>query len=180
MTSVKRPSTAKRSETVTVRLDPKLRYLAEIAARKHRRTLSSYIEWAIEDSLRNVQLDNRSLSMADEAENLWDVDDADRFARLALQHADLLTHDEQIRWKLIRESGAFWLGHYGKFPPHRFIWAVDENSMRFDILRQHWATIVEAAETGDASKMPIWRMTREQPEAKKAPNFDDMEDDIPF
>jgi hypothetical protein len=36
-----------RSETVTVRLDPKLRYLAELAARLHRRTLSSYIEWAI-------------------------------------------------------------------------------------------------------------------------------------
>ena len=30
-----------RSETVTVRLDPKLRYLAELAARIHRRTLSS-------------------------------------------------------------------------------------------------------------------------------------------
>ena len=36
-----------RSETVTVRLDPKLRYLAELAARLHRRTLSSYVEWAI-------------------------------------------------------------------------------------------------------------------------------------
>lgn len=36
-----------RSETVTMRLTPKLRYLAELAARKHRRTLSSYIEWVL-------------------------------------------------------------------------------------------------------------------------------------
>ena len=36
-----------RSETVTVRLDPRLRYLAELAARLHRRTLSSYVEWEI-------------------------------------------------------------------------------------------------------------------------------------
>ena len=42
-----------RSETVTVRLDPKLRYLAELAARLHRCTLSSYIEWAINASLDN-------------------------------------------------------------------------------------------------------------------------------
>ena len=66
------------------------RYPNEIAAREHRRTLSSYIEWAIEDSLRNVQLDGRDLSMAEEAENLWDVDAADRFARLALQQVQIL------------------------------------------------------------------------------------------
>ena len=42
----------RKSEVVTVRLDPKLKYVAELAARRQRRTLSSYIEWAIEDSLR--------------------------------------------------------------------------------------------------------------------------------
>src|SRR6516165_4850387 len=46
-----------RSETVTVRLDPKLRYLGEIAARKQRRTVSSFIEWAIEDVLRRVSIE---------------------------------------------------------------------------------------------------------------------------
>ena len=35
-----------RTETVTIRLDPKLRYLTELAARKQRRTVSSFIEWA--------------------------------------------------------------------------------------------------------------------------------------
>ena len=45
-----------RTETVTVRLDPKLRYLAELAARVHRRTLSSYIEWAIKESLDKDEL----------------------------------------------------------------------------------------------------------------------------
>src|SRR4051794_21564371 len=45
-----------RSETVTVRLDPKLNYLCELAARAQRRTKSSFIEWAVADSLRNVIL----------------------------------------------------------------------------------------------------------------------------
>ena len=46
--------TPKRSEVVTVRLDPKLKYLAELAARKHRRPLSSFIEWAVEQSLSGL------------------------------------------------------------------------------------------------------------------------------
>ncbi|MDR2330278.1 MAG: hypothetical protein LBE58_11805, partial [Comamonas sp.] len=80
-----------RSETVTVRLDPKLRYLAELAARRQRRTVSSYVEWAIEDSLKHISLNvNSSGVLAEEAEALWDVDEADRFARLALRHPDLL------------------------------------------------------------------------------------------
>src|ERR1700674_1192834 len=89
-----------RSETVTVRLDPKLRYLAELAALKHRRTLSSFIEWAIEDTLHRVKLregderdGNSGTTVADDAEGLWDVDDAERFARLAFRYPELLTHE---------------------------------------------------------------------------------------
>jgi predicted HicB family RNase H-like nuclease len=46
----------RRSEVVTVRVDPKLKYLAELAARKQRRSLSRYVEWVIRQSL-NGQLD---------------------------------------------------------------------------------------------------------------------------
>ena len=49
-----------RSETVTVRLAPKLRYLAELAARKQRRTLSSFIEWAIEETLETESVLTRA------------------------------------------------------------------------------------------------------------------------
>lgn len=100
-----------RSETVTVRLDPKLRYLAELASRKQRRTLSSYIEWAIEDSLRSVLLyqgsgygGDESVSVADDASRLWDVDQAERFVRLAIRYPELLTHEEQELWKLLQDS----------------------------------------------------------------------------
>src|ERR1700730_13854709 len=96
-----------RSETVTVRLDPKLRYLAELAARKQRRTLSSFIEWAIEENLKSIHFhgaeDELSASAASVAAELWDVDEPDRFAKLALHYPDMLTYEEQILWKLIRE-----------------------------------------------------------------------------
>lgn len=96
-----------RTETVTVRLDPKLRYMAELAARKQRRTLSSFIEWAIEGGLSTVQLDDKN-SAEELGGKLWDVDEADRFVKLALSYPGLLTYYEQTLWKVIWETKEAW------------------------------------------------------------------------
>lgn len=178
-----------RSETVTVRLDPKLRYLAELAARRQRRTLSSYIEWAIEDSLKHLSLDanHDHTSLADEANALWDVDEADRFARLALRHADLLTHEEQVLWKLIRENGWMWRGKF-EGADREWRWSVREESLCFDRLREAWAKFVAVVETGSGhAELPSWpKVERKYPAPpsatpkKESTGFDDMDDDIPF
>lgn len=46
----------RRSETVTVRLDPRMNYLAELAARSQRRTKSSFIEWAVQEAIKGMDL----------------------------------------------------------------------------------------------------------------------------
>lgn len=175
-----------RSETVTVRLDPKLRYLAELAALKQRRTVSSFIEWAIEDSLSRVYLqeggygNDPGTSVADVAAKLWDVDDADRFAKLALTYPDLLTHDEQKRWKLIRENGYLWRGQYAKIGG-KWTWRVEEDSLCFDRLRKYWDEFCMVAR-GDASRdiLPTWPETKPAPSTAAKSGFEDMDDDIPF
>ena len=159
-----------RSETVTVRLDPKLRYLAELAARKQRRTLSSYIEWAIEKSLSEVVLqtvysgedleDEERTTLADEAGTLWDVDPAERLGRLAMTHPSLLTHEEQVLWKHIEDSGLLkqgWIpqsrdGVYTVPGRPNWKWL---RSTGFSILRDHWETFCNVA-TGrlDRSHLP--------------------------
>jgi len=172
-----------RSETVTVRLDPKLRYLAELAALKQRRTLSSFIEWAIEDSLSRVCLRDSAynsepgISVADAAASLWDVDDADRFARLALSYPDLLTHEEQKRWKLIRENGYLWRGNYSKVGG-TWTWRVEEGSLCFDRLRAHWDDFCAVAR-GEAPHDTLPKWTHSKPPAGKQ-GFDDQDLDIPF
>lgn len=158
-----------RSETVTVRLDPKLRYLAELAARKQRRTLSSFIEWAIEDSLNRVYPregnGNYQTSLADEAGYLWDVDDSDRFAKLALRYPDMLTHDEQVVWKLIRENGYLWRGNYST---GEWSWQVEERSLVFERLRENWEQFCAVAKgEADRSTLPTWPKN-------------DPEDEVPF
>lgn len=120
-------SRKKRTAVVTIRLAPELRYLTELAARKHRRTLSSFIEWAIEDVLSRVSLsDDEPLSR----ESLWDIDESDRFITLARRHPELLTHSEQTLWKLIRRC--------------RWLWSGQE--LQRDILRRHWGRLKNAVE----------------------------------
>jgi len=104
----------KRSEILSVGLDPKLRYLTEIAARKHRRSLSNYIEWAIERSLEKVILRehptdaNLNESIANRLDCLWDVHEADRLAKTAINYPELLSPEEHILWKLICSSKFLW------------------------------------------------------------------------
>ncbi len=148
-----------RSETVTVRLDPKLRYFAELAARKQRRTLSSFIEWAIEQSLNEVHFSDfgQSYSMASELSELWDVDEADRFAKLALSHPDMLLHDEQVLWKLIRENRYVWKGHYDR-DTKRFTWEVRQEDLVFERLRQFWDAFRSVAfENANKAHLPAWK-----------------------
>lgn len=122
-----------RSETVTVRLDPKLRYLAELAARQHRRTLSSYIEWAIEESLNSIVLrrnEGYEWTLAEESFELWDVDEPDRFVKLAEKYPELLTHEEQLIWKVVREREVFWR---------------DSNHIEYSFLRVAWEPLKQYA-----------------------------------
>lgn len=163
-----------RSEVTTVRLDPKLRYLAELAARKQRRTLSSFIEWSIEDSLSRLALKEGPdwlTSVGSEAENLWDVDAADRLVKLALRYPELLTHEEQVLWKLIRENGYLWAGQFGK-TSKQWEWVLSEDRFVFARLREHWERFLAvAAGEQTAVILPTWHKTEAQ---EMAADFDEM------
>ena len=127
-----------RTETVTIRLDARLRYLTELASRVQRRTVSSFIEWAVQESLKHVDMcdaDGCKKPLAAEAGKLWDVDEADRFVKLAFHHPDLLTYEEQLVWKSIRETGYLWKG---EFVDTRWVWKVDEASLDMHRLRLDW------------------------------------------
>lgn len=175
----------RRTETLTVRLDPKLRYLSEIAGRVQRRTLSSFAEWAIEDSLSRVVIEEHGgdfdITVADMSARLWDVEEADRFAKLAFGAPQLLNYDEQRIWKVVQECGALWRGHWevtatqdGK--RERFNWEVHEDNFMYQRLRKHWDAIRQVAlGEAPASTLPQWERERE----RKAGD-DDPFSDIPF
>ena len=151
--------TTSRSKVVGVRLDPKLRYLTELAARKQRRSLSSFIEWAVEETLKREvirETDVNRSCIAEEAGELWDVDEADRFAKLAFRYPELLTHDEQLIWKLVRENGHLWDGRFASIT-NRWVWETEEFYFNFARLRENW-DLFKAVAKGDQSPdaLPSW------------------------
>ncbi len=81
-----RPAKGK-TNSITIRIESKLRYGLELLARKQRRTLSSVIECAV---ARSIIEGGINLS------ELWDVDEADRLHKLLELQPDLLTYDEQV------------------------------------------------------------------------------------
>jgi hypothetical protein len=105
-----------KTEILSIRLDPRMRYLAELASRRQRRSISSFVEASIQDSLLRVfvtqEVDSRGnykgKTITEVAAILWDVIEADRFARLAFRYPDLLTYSEQMCWKSICENESFW------------------------------------------------------------------------
>jgi predicted transcriptional regulator len=155
-TRTKRSGKTARTEIVGVRLDPRLRYLSEIAARRQRRTLSSFIEGALEDSLERITLrdmQGREKTIAQESGNLWDIDESDRFVYLAQHYPDMLTYDEQRVWKLVCEN-------------NYVMWAEreEDGTMHYEIaltrLREHWDNFCAVARgESDKSILPTLEKT---------------------
>ncbi len=141
-----------RTEVFAMRLDPKLKYLAEIAARHQRRSLANFMEWAIELGLKNTEIGENDASLTtvwDKGRILWDVNEADRFANLAFKEPNLMTYDEQILWKVICETSGIWEGAFGS--NGKWQWDVEEKSLARESLRQHWENLKKVA-SGDANK----------------------------
>lgn len=152
-----------RTETVTVRLDPKLNYLCELAARSQRRTKSSLIEAALADVLNVIPVDPRPTteevrpSISGSAELLWHVDEVERLRRLAMFAPHLMTYDEQKIWATISRNGFFWHGHWEFYGQDQAIFTPDVNPDKLVVFRveEHWETIKAVAlENTPAAALP--------------------------
>ena len=101
----------KRTKMVSVRLTPKLRFAADIAARFQRRTVSSLLEVGVAHYLTTLDVtepgynvgDKRPAKLMELVESLWDPDESDRFVTLAEKQRWLLNNEEDHRWKAIQE-----------------------------------------------------------------------------
>jgi hypothetical protein len=111
----KGPNSA-RTETVAVRLDPKLRYLVRLAAEDQQRTMSNFIEYVLRRALTDGTFNQEPNYGADPAfpptpkpmafEGFYDEDQADRLFLLATGRPDLMTAPEANLFKLLKESMA--------------------------------------------------------------------------
>ena len=101
-----------KAESITVRLDPKIRYGLELLARKQRRNLSSVVEWALQKAINEPEdgLIETNLNTGIKYNllyELWDVEESDRLLKMAMWKHELRTFEEERLSKLIRESEIF-------------------------------------------------------------------------
>jgi hypothetical protein len=190
---------AGKGAVVGVRLDPKIRYLADLAARKQRRSINSFIEWVILNSFGTVELRidrDRSgnkipVTLEDSAWRLWDADPAERFARLAILFPDLMTHEEHERWKALSDSGL--LNPAKHRDEHNgneidWQWAILEDDV-FPKLRDHWPNLIAAADGGPQA-LRKWvndvraeianTSSNSKSRGSKHTSSSDLDDEIPF
>jgi hypothetical protein len=104
-----------RSETLTFRLDARLKFLADLAARSQGRKLSNYVEQTLEQSFANVLIQDErepsetyerphGKSLADMADQLWDANESIRFLNLVRIAPWLVTDGELKLRRIIQHS----------------------------------------------------------------------------
>jgi len=160
-----------RSQIVTVRLDPKLKFAAELAARKQRRTISSFIEWAVEEAVDMITINQTKTSIKDVMNRTWDVEEPDRIVKLALNYPEFLTFDEERLWKIISEQPYFWYRDWERGGG----WQLVESWVNFENIRAQWATLNKII-SGEATITDL-------PEGEENPNAPPMpliDDSVPF
>jgi hypothetical protein len=95
--------------------------------------------------LAEVKLTETS-TIADEAPALWDVDECDRFIKLALHDEGLLNYREQVLWKhLLTQADPG-------------ISSRNERKIDWKNLRKIWTQIVGAAEADAAGGTPASKL----------------------
>lgn len=88
------------SAAISVRLEPRLRYLLLIALRIKRQTLCRFITELINQDMPSI-IDKEMTA------KLWDIDPTQRFIKLAIYAPELLTYEEQVQWAAIKKANGF-------------------------------------------------------------------------
>ena len=63
-----------RTDQISIRTNPKTKYLAQLAAKAQGRTLSEFVEWAVQEALYAVAVDDHAImveSFAEVGDMLW-------------------------------------------------------------------------------------------------------------
>lgn len=164
-----------RTETVSIRLDPRLNYLCELAARSQRRTKSSFIEATLAEHIQTQVINKWRSSDFDDpntfgerADVLWHVRESQRLVSLGIIAPELMTFEEQHIWALIEENGHFWRGHWRG---NDWVFEVNLDSIVRERVDEYWEDILAVA-AGDKKPDAL-------PGVGKPPQGN-LDDEIPF
>ncbi len=120
----------KKSDALSLRVDPVVRFGLELAARAGKRTVSGVIESAIETLFENTRLklpDGEEFSLRHIVSAIWSPNEVERLVGLGIALPNLLDFDESRMWKVITETRDLW-NHPRQRTRVNFDWETAVNS----------------------------------------------------
>ena len=100
----------RKTEVLSVRIDPRTRYGLELLSRIQRRSVTGVVEWSIHESLSKELINcEHNVSVDDGLNRLWYVNEIERLIALAIYYPQLLNFEEFRKWKVIEYTSDFWL-----------------------------------------------------------------------
>lgn len=104
---------ARKTETLTLRLDPKVKFMIEVVSRLKRQSITGVVEAAIEELAFDLDVpfhdggNTENRSVANALTKVWSTDESERFINLCYHLPNLLTFEEQRIWETIKSSPVF-------------------------------------------------------------------------
>lgn len=107
----------RKTETLSLRIDPKTRYGLEMLSRLQRRSATGVVEWTLtnafaSESLRDVE--GHGSSLADAMDTLWQPDEPSRLLAMAFFYPALLTYEEERMFAVMTATLALWTNEHWK------------------------------------------------------------------
>ena len=188
----------RKTEALSIRIDPRSRYGLELLARLQRRSTTGVVEWILQEAFRSEVFEqgdqHREQTTLDEVlDGLWQINDVERLVALALRKPQLLTFEEARLWKVIRDTSSLW--RHQRYPDFdAFHWkdvlpqwdklapllneAVERNIVRGLTPEELSAAGISLPGIAAAPQRPVRRVAQGSTTAPPPDDFDDS--DIPF
>ncbi|MCU1750068.1 hypothetical protein [Pseudomonas sp. 6D_7.1_Bac1] len=104
---------ARKTETLTLRLDPKVKMMIELISRIRRQSITGVVEAAIEEIAFDLDApfyfdgETEKWSLSSAVSEVWSTDESERFINMCFHLPSLLTYEEQRIWETIKASPFF-------------------------------------------------------------------------
>ena len=150
---------ARKTETLTLRLDPKVKMMIELISRIRRQSITGVVEAAIEETAFDLdapffdrgEIHNHTLAVI--FSEVWSSDESERFINMCYHFPTLLTYEEQRIWETIKASPVFRVSVTTTMPT---FWEVDGvGALDRSMIRNFWGYLLEHVESNRDSRTII-------------------------
>jgi len=181
---------AAKSETLTIRLDPKTRFILEYLSRLKGQTITTVVERAIVGAASQEMVEDPQYpGQPDSWQRFWDVSDGCRALRMYERPEFFPTYEEERRLAFCKEHWPFFWGNpdRGRFLNHYVdvLWPrIDEFvQMHEDQKANDYFAAGKAMQEALRNaklKAPDWPIPQKNVETPSKPKSRDLDDEIPF